>query len=220
VIAIVDYGMGNLRSVEKALQKLGHHAAITASPAEIHAAERVILPGVGAFGAAMGNLAQSRNGDGRLQDAVIDAARSGRPFLGICLGMQLLLSESDEMGEFRGLDLVPGRVTRFFSADCSGAEHHEHTLKVPHMGWNALRIARTSPLLRGVPDGAMVYFVHSYVCWPEDSNAVVATADHGGPFCAALQRGSIFAAQFHPEKSGEVGLRMLDNFAKLGSDGV
>jgi imidazole glycerol-phosphate synthase subunit HisH len=208
VIAIVDYGMGNLRSVEKALQKLGHHAAVTASPADIHAADRVILPGVGAFGAAMANLSQPRAGDASLLDAVREAARSGRPFLGICLGMQLLLSESEELGVYRGLDLVPGRVARF-SANGSGP------LKVPHMGWNALRQERESPLLRGIPDGAMVYFVHYYLCRPEDPESVVATADHGGPFCAVLQRGSVFATQFHPEKSGDVGLRMLDNFARL-----
>ena len=213
VIAIVDYGMGNLRSVEKALQKLGHQAAITASPADIHAAERVILPGVGAFGAAMANLAAARNGDAPLVDAVSQAARSGRPFLGICLGMQLLLSESEELGCYRGLDLVPGQVARFF-VNGGGP------IKIPHMGWNALQLTRPSPLLQGVPDGAMVYFVHSYVCRPEDPAAVVATAEHGGPFCAVLQRGNIFATQFHPEKSGEVGLRMLDNFARLESDGV
>jgi glutamine amidotransferase len=213
VIAIVDYGMGNLRSVEKALQKLGHHAAITASPADIHAADRVILPGVGAFGAAMANLSESRNGDGRLLDAVVEAARSGRPFLGICLGMQLLLSESEELGCFFGLDLVPGQVVRF-SANGSGP------IKIPHMGWNALHLERDSPLLRGVPDGAMVYFVHSYLCRPDDPEVVVATADHGDPFCAVLQRRSIFATQFHPEKSGDLGLRMLDNFARLPVDGV
>jgi glutamine amidotransferase len=150
LIAIVDYGMGNLRSVEKALQKLGHHAAITTLPAEIRAADRVILPGVGAFGAAMANLEQPVDGDGPLIDAVLEAARSGRPFLGICLGMQLLLSESDEMGVFRGLDLIPGRVVR----------------------------------------------------------------------CAVFQRGNLFATQFHPEKSGDVGLRMLDNFARLPADGA
>jgi imidazole glycerol-phosphate synthase subunit HisH len=208
VIAIVDYGMGNLRSVEKALQKLGHHAAITASPADILAADRVILPGVGAFGAAMSNLSESHDGGWRLVDAVAEAARCGRPFLGICLGMQLLLTESEELGLYRGLDLVPGRVVRF-SANGSGP------LKVPHMGWNALRQQQESPLLRGVPDGAMVYFVHSYLCRPEDPETVVATADHGGPFCAVLQRENVFATQFHPEKSGEVGLRMLDNFARL-----
>src|SRR5207245_7750742 len=162
---------------------------------------------------AMANRAQTRDGGGRLLDAVSEAARSGRPFLGICLGMQLLLSESEELGRYRGLDLVSGRVTRF-SANGRGP------LKIPHMGWNALRLERESPLLHGVPDGAMVYFVHSYVCRPEDPAAVVATADHGGSFCAVLQRDNVFATQFHPEKSGGVGLRMLDNFARLGSDGV
>lgn len=221
MIAIVDYGMGNLRSVEKALQKLGHHAAVTASSTDIHAADRVILPGVGAFGAAMANLSDSRNGDGRLMDAVSEAARSGQPFLGICLGMQLLLSESEELGVYRGLDLVPGRVVRFSANGFpgnpgeGGAGLLAHALKVPHMGWNALRQERESPLLRGVPDGAMVYFVHSYLCQPEGPETVIATADHGGPFCAALQRGNVFATQFHPEKSGDVGLRMLDNFARL-----
>jgi glutamine amidotransferase len=225
VIAIVDYGMGNLRSVEKALQKLGHHAAITSSPAEIHAAERVILPGVGAFGAAMANLTRCADGDSTLADAVCQAARSGRPFLGICLGMQLLLSESEELGHFRGLNLVPGRVVRFSDggwrmADCP-TDRTDRTLirnaqfKVPHMGWNALRIERDSPLLQGVKDGAMVYFVHSYLCRPEDPEVVTATADHGGPFCAGLGQGNVFATQFHPEKSGDVGLRMLDNFARL-----
>jgi imidazole glycerol-phosphate synthase subunit HisH len=220
VIAIVDYGMGNLRSVEKALQKLGHHAVVTASPAEIRAADRVILPGVGAFGAAIANLSAA-NGNGSLADAVIDAARSGRPFLGICLGMQLLLSESDELGQHRGLDLVPGRVTRFsVMAPDNGSQPstlnpQPSTIKIPHMGWNALQQQRPSPLLCGVPEGAMVYFVHSYLCRPADPEVVVATADHGGPFCAVLQRENVYATQFHPEKSGEVGLRMLDNFARL-----
>jgi glutamine amidotransferase len=208
VIAIVDYGMGNLRSVEKALQKLGHHAVITASSADVYAADRVILPGVGAFGACMANLTRPAEDGTPLSDAVCEAARSGRPFLGICLGMQLLLSESEEMGRHRGLNLVPGRVVRF-SANGSGP------LKVPHMGWNALRIERDSPLLRGVKDGAMVYFVHSYLCQPENPDVVTATADHGGLFCAVLRQGNVFATQFHPEKSGEVGLRMLDNFARL-----
>jgi imidazole glycerol-phosphate synthase subunit HisH len=236
VVAIVDYGMGNLRSVEKALQKLGHHAAITASPAEVRAAERVILPGVGAFGACVTNLSRPLDGGESLADAVLDVARSGRPFLGICVGMQLLFSIGEEMGTHRGLDLIPGKVVRFFDcrsqlADCGLPAKASDTegsslsdnpkskiqnpkLKVPHMGWNALRQQRDCPLLCGVPDGAMVYFVHSYVCRPEDPEVVVATADHGGPFCAALGRGNLFATQFHPEKSGEVGLRMLDNFAR------
>jgi glutamine amidotransferase len=208
VIAIVDYGMGNLRSVEKALQKLGHHAAITALPADIHAADRVILPGVGAFGAGIEYMTRPAAGGQSLAEAVCTVVHSGKPVLGICLGMQLLLSESEEMGQHRGLDLVPGRVVRF-SANGSGP------LKVPHMGWNLLRIERESPLMCGVPDGAMVYFVHSYLCRPDDPDLVVATADHGGPFCAVLGRDNLFATQFHPEKSGDVGLRMLDNFARL-----
>ncbi len=208
MIAIVDYGMGNLRSVEKALHKLGHHAAITTAPADLQAADRVILPGVGAFGAAMANLTLSSDDSVPLARAVIAAARSGRPFLGICLGMQLLLSESDEMGRHRGLDLVPGQVVRF-AANGAGP------IKVPHMGWNSLRRQHESPLLAGVPDGSMVYFVHSYLCRPADPAVVMATAEHGGPFCAVLQRDNLFATQFHPEKSGAVGLRMLDNFARL-----
>jgi imidazole glycerol-phosphate synthase subunit HisH len=245
VIAIVDYGMGNLRSVEKALQKLGHHARITASPADVRAADRVILPGVGAFGACMANLTGGVRGQGSgvrgddpisaspasLADVVVEAARSGRPFLGICVGMQLLFSEGEEMGTHRGLDVIAGRVVRFGAngdmngewSVVSGEEFqgssplttHHSPLKVPHMGWNALRQQRDCPLLCGVPDGAMVYFVHSYVCRPEDPEVVVATADHGGPFCAALGKGNMFATQFHPEKSGDVGLRMLDNFARL-----
>jgi glutamine amidotransferase len=127
--------------------------------------------------------------------------------------MQLLLSESEELGAFRGLDLIPGRVVRF-SANGSGP------IKIPHMGWNALRQARKSPLLCGVPEGAMVYFVHSYFCRPDESQVVAATAEHGGPFCAVFQRENLFATQFHPEKSGDVGLRMLDNFARLSADAV
>jgi glutamine amidotransferase len=222
VIAIVDYGMGNLRSVEKALQKLGHHAAITDSPAEVQAADRVILPGVGAFGACMSNLSRPTEGGESLADAVLDAARSGRPFMGICVGMQLLFSIGEEMGTHRGLDLIPGKVVRFSVNGTGGARPddsspiaHHSSLKVPHMGWNALRQQRDCPLLCGVPDGAMVYFVHSYLCRPEDPEVVVATADHGGSFCAVLGQGNLLATQFHPEKSGDVGLRMLDNFARL-----
>jgi glutamine amidotransferase len=211
MIAIVDYGMGNLRSVEKALHKLGHHAVVTAEPSAIAAAERVILPGVGAFGAAMANLSRPTEEGPSLGDAVRQLIASGRPFLGICLGMQLLFSESDEMGRFAGLGAIPGRVTRF---DWGGAASARH-LKIPHMGWNALTVAQEIPLLAGVATGDMVYFVHSYYCVPDDPAWVAATADHGGPFCAVLGRGNVAAAQFHPEKSGAVGMRMLDNFARM-----
>jgi glutamine amidotransferase len=245
MIAIVDYGMGNLRSVEKALHKLGHAAEITADAAAIRAAERVILPGVGAFGAAMANLSRPTADGPTLRESVEEAARSGKPFLGICLGMQLLLSESEELGCHRGLDVIPGEVLKFdfhtsdfgvnkdaqdrqddgrtlrSPSSCSSCaslftlKSEIQDLKVPHMGWNRLRIERASPLLAGIPDGAMVYFVHSYYCRPADVETVAATTEHGIAFCSSLWRENIVATQFHPEKSGEVGLRMLDNFARL-----
>lgn len=199
VIAIVDYGMGNLRSVQKALEYLGCRAEITQDPDVIADAERVILPGVGAFGAAMANL--ERLG---LVEPVKKAALSGKPFLGICLGMQLLLSESDEMGLFRGLDLVPGRVVRF---------NIDSSLKVPHMGWNALKMENPCKLLDGVKEGSQVYFVHSFYPVPSDE-FVAATSEYGIRFCAVIARDNIFATQFHPEKSGVIGLRMLQNFAE------
>ncbi|MBI3910370.1 MAG: imidazole glycerol phosphate synthase subunit HisH [Armatimonadetes bacterium] len=211
MIAIVDYGMGNLRSVEKALAYLGHAARVTSDPDVVVAAERVVLPGVGAFGAAMQRLSAARDGGPALQQAVLDVARSGRPFLGICLGMQLLFTESEEMGHHPGLGLIPGRVRRFdFTGRADGT-----SLKIPHMGWNSLSLRREVPLFRGLEDGVMVYFVHSYYCLPESPDVVAATADHGGPFCVALWRDNLFATQFHPEKSGAAGLRMLDNFARL-----
>jgi glutamine amidotransferase len=208
MIAIVDYGMGNLRSVEKALHKLGHAAEVTSDPAVVVAAERVILPGVGAFGAAMANLTRAEDGKPSLAEAVAQAAESGRPFLGICLGMQLLLSESDEMGLHRGLDRVPGRVVKF---DFGG----DPTLKIPHMGWNELHFPHPSPLFAGLEPGTRVYFVHSYYCRPDAPEVVTATSPHGPEFCAALGRGNLHAVQFHPEKSGAAGLRILDNFARL-----
>ena len=208
MIAIIDYGMGNLRSVQKALEKLGHDAQVTSDPDTITSAERVILPGVGAFGAAMANL--SRPGeDGRsLADAAKQVAASGKPLLGICLGMQLLLSRSEELGEHQGLDLIPGEVVTFdFGGDPS--------LKIPHMGWNTLRFPRETRLMQGLEEGASVYFVHSFYCRPNDATITAAECVHGQPFCAALETGNLFAAQFHPEKSGAAGLRILDNFARL-----
>lgn len=207
MIGIVDYGMGNLRSVQKALEKLGHPAEVTSDPAVIRGADRLILPGVGAFGAAMAHLT---HGGGResLAEAVRGFAETGRPFLGICLGMQLLLSESEELGAFLGLDLIPGRVVRF---DFDG----DPDLKIPHMGWNALRPVGDCPLFRGLEDGVRVYFVHSYYCQPRDPQVVAGTCRHGVDFCAALSRDNLFATQFHPEKSGAAGLRILDNFCRL-----
>jgi glutamine amidotransferase len=208
MIAIIDYGMGNLRSVEKALQKLGHAAVVTADLGRIGAAERVILPGVGAFGAAIARLREPLPGGATLEQAVLAVAASGRPLLGICLGMQLFLSESSELGDHVGLNLIPGVVERF---DAAGDE----TLKIPHMGWNAIEFPRPTRLLAGVAEGSQVYFVHSYACRPTDERTVAALCTHGQPFAAALEQQNLFATQFHPEKSGAVGLRILDNFARL-----
>jgi imidazole glycerol-phosphate synthase subunit HisH len=200
-IAIVDYGMGNLRSVQKAFEHVGHSACVTDDPETIAAAPGVVLPGVGAFGACMTNLA----GRG-LVEPVLSAIRSGRPFLGICLGMQLLFEESEEFGPVRGLGVFPGRIVRF-------APDPER--KVPHMGWNTLRIARPAPLLAGVDEGAYVYFVHSYYPVPADPTLVATATPYGPEFASSVARDNVFACQFHPEKSQRVGLRMLENFVGL-----
>jgi len=204
MIAIVDYGMGNLRSVEKALQKLGHDAAVVRAVEEIDAAERLILPGVGAFGDAMGQL-HERGLVGPIQRFIASA----RPFLGICLGLQLLFEEGEEDGTHEGLGVLPGRVVRFRSEAAA--------VRIPHMGWNALSLrgAGTNPLWGGVADGSHVYFVHAYYAEPAEGRIVAATADHAGPFCASVWRDNVWAMQFHPEKSQRVGLRMLDNFARV-----
>jgi len=205
-IAIVDYGMGNLRSVQKALEYLGFRADITSDPEQVVSADKVIVPGVGAFGAAVQNLKSLRSNSGlSMFDAVVEFIRSGRPMFGICLGMQLLLSVSEEMGEHPGFGIIPGRVVRFPSMP---------GLKVPHMGWNSLRILRRAPALANVADGAMVYFVHSYYCVPDDSNVWATSTEHGVEFCSSLWHENVFATQFHPEKSGDVGLSILEAFAK------
>lgn len=209
MIRIVNYGMGNLRSVQKALELLGEQAAFTKDPKEVANAEKLILPGVGAFGAAMRNLEKLD-----LVQPIRDFALSGKPFLGICLGMQLLLEESEEQGLFKGLGIVPGRVVRFF---------HSHKyddsiagLKVPHMGWNTISIKNSNcPLLAGIPDGASFYFVHSfYPAPPEDW--ISAATFYGEEFCSVIWKDNVFATQFHPEKSGAVGLRLLRNFSNIG----
>ena len=208
-VAIIDYGVGNLRSVQKAFAANGHDAAVTSDPAVIRAAERVVLPGVGAFGAAVDTLRAAG-----LEEVTLEAANSGRPFLGICVGMQLLFAESEEMGRHRGLGLLPGRVLRFDEANLGcGARG----VKVPQIGWNALDLSEPrSPLFAGLPpSGAMVYFVHSYYCAPEDAAVTAARTDFIAPYCSAVWSGNVHGVQFHPEKSGAVGLRILDNFARL-----
>ena len=203
-IAIVDYGVGNLRSVQKAFEHLGHRAAVTGDPDQIQAAERVVLPGVGAFGAAIETL-RARG----LEESVLASAQSGRPFLGICVGMQLLFDVGEERGEHRGLGLVSGRVVRF--PDAPG-------VKIPQIGWNSLEFHQKSPLFEGLDGGAMVYFVHSYYCSPGESSATSAKTEFTISYASAVSVGNLHGVQFHPEKSGAVGLRILDNFAKLSPE--
>jgi glutamine amidotransferase len=204
VIAIVDYGAGNLRSVQKAFEEVGVLAVVTSDPAALDAAQGVVLPGVGAFGDGLANLRARR-----LVELLLRQASEGKPLLGICLGMQLLFEESAEMGRHEGLGLLPGRVVRFPEGD----------RKVPHIGWNRLQI-RGDGLLAGIADGAYAYFVHSYYALPERAGDVLATTEYGVEFASVVGRGSIFGAQFHPEKSQEVGLRLLRNFADLVARGT
>ncbi len=207
MIAIVDYGMGNLRSVQKAFQKVGHEAAVTSEPRAILDAHRVVLPGVGAFPDCMRNL--DRLG---LADTIRKAIASGRPFLGICLGLQLLFEEGEEFGVHPGLGVLPGRVVRFPAEAPAGTED---IYKIPHMGWNRVRILRPAPHLADVPDGAYFYFVHSYYVAPADSSVAATTTDYGMDFVSSVWKDNVFATQFHPEKSQEMGLRILKRFGDL-----
>jgi glutamine amidotransferase len=207
VIAIVDYGMGNLRSVEKALVHAGQTAAVTREAAVISRADGVVLPGVGAFGACMANL-QRFGLCGVLRD-VIDR---GTPFLGICLGMQVLFSESEEFGPVPGLGVLPGRVVRFEGEAVRG-------LRVPHMGWNRLRRRGDTRLLAGVEDDAYAYFVHSYYVVPGDPAMTATETPYGVSFASSVVRDNIMACQFHPEKSQTVGLRILANFGDIVAGG-
>jgi len=200
-IAIIDYGMGNLRSVQKGIERVGFAAEVTRDIARIEAAAGVVLPGVGAFGACMENLRTYG-----LIDSVRRVIERGTPFLGICLGMQLLFEESEEFGPVRGLGIFPGRVVRF-------ADQPE--LKVPHMGWNRIRKLQDAPHLRGIDDGAFVYFVHSYYVVPADASLAATSTDYGAEFTSAIARDNVFATQYHPEKSQAVGLKILENFGRL-----
>ncbi|SEU22582.1 imidazole glycerol phosphate synthase subunit HisH [Paenibacillus sp. NFR01] len=200
-VAIVDYGMGNLHSVSKAVERLGYASLVTGDPAEIMAADSVILPGVGAFGDAMEHLR-----DTGLDAVVKEAAAAGLPVLGICLGMQLLFSGSEEHGQHEGLSLLPGSVVRFAPRE---------GYKVPHMGWNRLEFLQPrNPLLEGLEEGH-VYFVHSFHALMEKDSDLLAVTDYGHPVTAVVGRGNVFGMQFHPEKSGELGIKLLGNFLKL-----
>jgi glutamine amidotransferase len=201
MIAIVDYGMGNLRSVQKGFEKVGFAAEITRDAAVLSRAEKIVLPGVGAFRDAMAEL--KRCG---LIEPLQDAIRTKKPFLGICLGLQLLFDVSYEGEECRGLGVVPGKVKRFALP---------RQYKVPHMGWNQALIRRPAPILRGIDEGSYFYFVHSYYVAPDDRDTVAIETDYGGPFCSMIWRDNLFATQFHPEKSQAAGLRLLENFGRL-----
>jgi glutamine amidotransferase len=205
VLAIVDYGMANLRSVQKAFERLGHSADIVSTPEQVRAADHLVVPGVGAFCDAIAVLEKTG-----LAEAIKDHAKSGKPMLGICLGLQLLADVGYEDGTHKGLGLIAGEVHRF---TVDAAPYH---LKVPHMGWNALKFPapEPSPLFNGLPKNPYVYFVHSYHLVPKDAKVIAATADYGQPFVAAIAKGNIMATQFHPEKSQEVGAAILKNFAE------
>lgn len=200
-VVIVDYGMGNLRSVQKALEKVGQPAVITSDANRLAEAGKVVLPGVGAFRDAIARLHEAG-----LVEPLVQHIRSGKPFLGICLGLQLLFSKSYEDGEHAGLDLFAGEVVRF--PDVPG-------LKVPHMGWNHLRIRRPAPLLHDLPEAPAVYFVHSYYVVPKDGTIIATETDYPTPFTSMIWQGNLYATQFHPEKSQRIGLAMLGSFARL-----
>ncbi len=201
MIAIVDYGMGNLRSVQKGFEKIGAEAIISRDPAQIKDSEKVVLPGVGAFPECMKNLANFG-----LIDPIIDFIKSDRPFLGICLGLQLLFDESEEFGLHGGLKVIPGKVKAF---------DRNMGLKIPHMGWNQVNFKKDVPIFMNIPDGAWFYFVHSYYVDPSDKEDIAATTNYGIEFTCAVSRGNLYALQFHPEKSQDNGLKILSNFAGL-----
>lgn len=200
MIAIIDYGMGNLRSVEKGFFKLGVDAKVTNRPEVIEKADGVVLPGVGAFRECMRELTNLK-----LIDAVVNSIKKNKPYLGICLGLQVLFSEAEEFGRCRGLDIFKGTVLKF----------PDSKLKVPHMGWNEIKKQKDNPLLEGIEDKAYFYFVHSFYVAPEDNTIVLATTDYGIEFTSMVWKDNIFAVQFHPEKSQTTGLRLLENFGKI-----
>ncbi len=231
MIVIVDYGMGNLRSVEKGFARVGHTAVVSNDPQVVASATRVVLPGVGAFADAIAEI--RRRG---LEEPLRAAIAQGKPFLGICLGLQLLFDVSFEDGEHQGLGILPGRVVRFTpegavaavprsaaalgsapvgAAAACAAPPAPSALKIPHMGWNQIRILRRAPILSGLADGAYVYFVHSYYVVPDDPSVIATQTPYPQPFASMVWRDNLFATQFHPEKSQAVGLQILKNFAEL-----
>jgi len=202
-LSIINYGMGNLRSVENAFQALGCPAKIAHHPDDLRVAERIVLPGVGAFGDGMQNL---RSG-GWLEVLEEEVRSKGKPFLGLCLGMQLLATRGTEHGIYDGLNWVPGTVKKI---DCD-----DPNIRIPHIGWNEVRCTRFDGLYAGLGDSQVYYFVHSYVLWPDDSTAVSGLCSHGIDFAASVEVGNIWATQYHPEKSQKAGLKVLQNFLDM-----
>lgn len=201
MLSIIDYGMGNLRSVQKAFEKLGSPAEIVTRPEQVRAARKLVLPGVGAFRDAIHELKRLE-----LVEPIREHVQADKPFLGICLGLQLLFDVSHEDGEWPGLGILPGEVLRFPA---------QPGLKVPHMGWNSLQAVGSPRLLEGLAPDASVYFVHSYYVAPRDESIIAARTDYALPFTSMVERGNLFATQFHPEKSQKVGLKLLANFARM-----
>jgi glutamine amidotransferase len=199
MIAIVDYGMGNLRSVEKGFKKVGVDAMVTSSPKDVENAKGVVLPGVGAFRDCIRNLT-----DLSLTETIAKSIQKGKPYLGICLGLQVLFSESEEFGRCKGLDIFRGKVVRFQIRE-----------KVPHMGWNNVRVVNKPPIFSEVPDDAFFYFVHSYYVVPDDKGIIASTTDYGVSFTSMIWKDNVFATQFHPEKSQNLGLMVLAGFGEF-----
>ncbi|MBW2475521.1 MAG: imidazole glycerol phosphate synthase subunit HisH [Deltaproteobacteria bacterium] len=207
MITIIDYEMGNLRSVEKAFEKLGFDARVSNNPDDLLTTDKVVLPGVGAFKDCITNLR-----DGGFVEPLLQHVEAGKPLLGICVGMQMLFDESEEFGRHKGLGLIPGKVTRF----PAGMEERGERLKVPHMGWNTIQIQRPAPLFKDTAEGSYVYFVHSYYCAADNPDDVAASCRYGDiVFTAAIWRDNLMATQFHPEKSQDVGLKIFENFGGL-----
>ncbi len=207
MITIIDYEMGNLRSVEKAFEKLGFEVRVSNNPADLLTTDKVVLPGVGAFKDCINNLRA-----GGFVEPLLQHVESGKPLLGICVGMQMLFDESEEFGRHEGLGLIPGKVLRFPAGMVEGGER----LKVPHMGWNSLQLKKPAPILQDTADGSYVYFVHSYYCAADNPDDVAASCRYGDvEFCAAIWRDNLMATQFHPEKSQDIGLQIFKNFGTL-----
>jgi len=211
MIAVIDYGMGNLRSVSKALEAVGAAVNVTSRPEEIETAGAIVLPGVGAFSRAMKNLEKLG-----VLPAILKGIQEGKPYLGICLGLQLLFTESEEHGKHKGFDVIKGKVKKF-----------ERGLKIPHMGWNEVRVKSTVPALpagrhgprstdifKGIPNNSYFYFVHTYCGEPEDKSVIAATTEYGREFASAVNKDNVWGVQFHPEKSSNLGLKILENFCR------